>query len=184
MEAVHTAGIKMILAIQGALMPALDHPMKFLSYMGEEPFYMAVIPFLFWCVHRGLGASLLAFLVVNSYINMVFKWVFQGPRPHWYDSNVKGLYLETGYGVPSGHSQNALGVWVYLAHLLKKLLNQTWFWYVAPALAILISFSRLYLGVHFPHDLVGGWTLAVIVLLVFIYLVPKFRARVCKSPYP
>ena len=173
MEAIQKIGVKIIIQIQEVMYPTFNWPMKLLSYTGEELFYMAVIPFIFWCIHPGIGIRLFVFLVLNSYVNSIFKWFLHGPRPYWIDSNVHALYPESSYGVPSGHSQNALGVPIYLAQLLNKYLSIKWFWYVAFFIMITVSFSRMYLGVHFPHDVLGGWTLGTVMVLLFVFLGPR-----------
>lgn len=151
-------------------MPALDLPMRILSGMGEESFYIVVIPFLYWCIHRKVGFRLFLFLLVSVIINAIGKWSLHLPRPYWIDANIRAMYVETGFGAPSGHSQNALGVWTYLALLLHRFMGVHRFYYIAGILAILISFSRLYLGVHFPHDILSGWLIAALLIACFLYL--------------
>lgn len=177
MHTIEQLGLPLIIAIQEALRPGLDGFFRTASYLGEEPFYMLVIPALYWCVDRGTGVRMLAFLVVNSLINDAGKMLLGGPRPYWIESRITGLYPESSFGVPSGHSQNGLGVWLYLAILLRRLRDNAWFVPVALSLAFLISFSRLYLGVHFPHDLVGGWVLALIVVWLFLGPGEKLLAK-------
>lgn len=160
-------GIDLILKIQLALMPALDLPMRFISGLGEEVFYILVIPCLYWCVHKKVGLRLFFFLIFSTILNSMGKWILHMPRPYWIEPGINAKYIETGFGAPSGHSQNALGVWMYLAMLLHQFLKVRFFYYIAALLAVLISFSRLYLGVHFPHDLLSGWFLACLLLFLF-----------------
>ena len=70
---------------------------------------------------------------------------------------------ETTFGIPSRHSQHAVAVWGIIAAYSKR----TWVWVVAVAIMFLIGFSRAYLGAHFPHDVVFGWFLGVVVLGAF-----------------
>jgi hypothetical protein len=76
------------------------------------------------------------------------------------------------YGLPSGHSQSAVVVWGIIASYVRK----WWAWAVAIALMVLIGFSRIYLGVHFPTDVFGGWALGVVLLALYILLVPRVEA--------
>lgn len=163
-------GIALILKIQAAAMPALDLPMRALSGLGEETFYILIIPFLFWSVHRKVGLRLFYFLLLSVIVNSYFKWAWHLPRPYWIDTGIKAMYVETGFGAPSGHSQNALGVWMYLAWLFHYHMQDKRFYYVAGILAVLISFSRLYLGVHFPHDVLSGWLIASVLISVLVFL--------------
>ena len=76
-----------------------------------------------------------------------------------------------GYGLPSGHSQSAVVVWGLIAAEFRK----TWLWIVAVALMVLIGFSRIYLGVHFPTDVLGGWAVGTILLAVYIGVGSRFE---------
>jgi hypothetical protein len=97
-------------------------------------------------------------------LNDILKLAFHGPRPYWYSTQVKALSSETSFGVPSGHSQTAAGLWGMLAAEMKR----PWAWGVAVFLIFMIGLSRLYLGVHFVHDVLAGWALGVLVLWIFL----------------
>jgi hypothetical protein len=90
--------------------------------------------------------------------------MFAGPRPYWVSDKVIPFAAESSFGVPSGHAQNAVGVWGMIASGARK----QWAWGVAIALAFFIGFSRWYLGVHFPHDVFVGWLLGGILLWAFM----------------
>jgi hypothetical protein len=78
---------------------------------------------------------------------------------------VQALASETSFGLPSGHAQNAVAIWGGLALWLKN----RWGWVISGVIILLISLSRLYLGVHFPTDVLGGWILGG--LLIWGYTV-------------
>jgi hypothetical protein len=73
---------------------------------------------------------------------------------------VRTLATETSFGVPSGHAQDAAVIWGLMAAHLRK----WWGWLVALLLILLIGLSRLYLGVHFPHDVLFGWLIGGLIL--------------------
>ena len=85
------------------------------------------------------------------------------PRPFEYDLRVKQLVHVSSPGFPSGHTQGALTVWGYLFRAFKTV----WFRLAAFFLIIFIPLSRLYLGVHFPFDLAGGYLLGIAGLTIF-----------------
>lgn len=149
----------------------LTAPMQLFSLLGTEEFYMLLLPFVFWCVSRALGIELLTLLLISAGLNEWVKGLLKLPRPFWLDPKL-GLSVETSYGLPSGHAQNAVVLWGYLAVVGRGLWR--WLWL---ALIVLISFSRLYLGVHFPGDVLVGWTLGLLVLGGFIWLKPKLASR-------
>jgi hypothetical protein len=101
-------------------MDALDGLMRFFSFLGEENFFSAFIPVVYWCVDATLGIRLLTLLVFSNFINGLGKWVFRAPRPYWVDARVKALSIEPSYGLPSGHAQNAVGIWWMVAGTAGK----------------------------------------------------------------
>jgi len=152
-------GVNWIIAIQ-SLGAWLEAPMKFFSFLGTENFFMLVLPLIYWCVDAGLGIRVGFILLTSIYVNNIFKLMFAGPRPYWVSDKVIPFAAESSFGVPSGHAQNAVGIWGMIASGVRK----RWAWGVAFALAFFIGFSRWYLGVHFPHDVFLGWLLGGILL--------------------
>jgi len=99
--------------------------------------------------------------MINGMVNTALKVAFHGPRPYWYSSNVKVLVsAENSFGVPSGHAQNGVVVWGTLADRIK---HRT-IWIIAIIVMFLIGISRIYLAVHFPHDVLLGWLFGVVML--------------------
>ncbi len=160
-------GLQVVLWLQG-FSPWLDLPFFAFTLMGEELFYLLVLPGLYWCVNRQVGARLTLLFLLSAYLNAVTKFIVNQPRPFEYDSRVRQLATAPGGGLPSGHAQNALVVWGYLATQLRR----AWAWWLVGLLVIFISLSRLYLGVHFPTDLLGGHVIGAALLGLFLGLEP------------
>lgn len=163
MESIWNGGLQVIAAIQG-WGGWLEAPMKFFSFLGTEDFFMLVLPVLFWCVDVRLGIQVGFILLVSATTNDALKMTFQGPRPYWYSQSIRAYAAETSFGVPSGHAQTAAGVWGMVAAGLKR----AWAWIVAGLLIFLIGLSRLYLGVHFPHDVLLGWLIGGLLLWLML----------------
>jgi membrane-associated phospholipid phosphatase len=159
MQTILDFGVRLIVALQG-LGDWLSLPMKFFSFLGTEDFFLLVLPLLYWCVDSMLGIRVTVILMLSTSLNCFFKLAFHGVRPYWYSLSVKGLAVETSFGVPSNHAQSATVVWGLLAAFLKKKGG----WLAAGLLIFLIGFSRLYLGVHFPHDVILGWLIGGLIL--------------------
>jgi membrane-associated phospholipid phosphatase len=159
MNAILDFGVRLIVAIQG-LGGWLEQPMNIISFLGREEFFLVLLPLLYWCLDSRLGIRVAFILLVNTSINATFKLAFHGPRPYWYSTDVTRFAEETSFGVPSGHAQSAVAVWGMMAAWMKK----RWAWLVAVIIAFLIGFSRMYLAVHFPHDVLLGWILGGLLL--------------------
>ena len=141
----------------------LDHPavyyiMRFASLLGDDIFYVMFFPTIFWFWKRFSAIRLTVLLCISIYINFVLKEVFQFPRPE----NL-GFIEADGFAFPSGHAQHAMVTWGYLAWALRK------HYAIGGLTVFFIGLSRLYLGVHWPGDVAGGWTIGAILLLLFIF---------------
>ncbi|MEN8173725.1 MAG: phosphatase PAP2 family protein, partial [Chloroflexota bacterium] len=144
----------------------LTAPMSFLSFLGNEEFYLLIMPAIYWCWDAAAGLRVGVMLLLSAGINSIAKLAFHSPRPFWYDSKVSAISHERSFGLPSGHSQNAVTVWGTMAVSIRK----RWGWILAFTLMFLIGLSRLYLGVHFLHDVLLGWTIGALMLWGLIRL--------------
>lgn len=163
-------GIEVVLWFQ-QFSPGLDLPFKVLTFMGDEAFYLLFMPLIYWSIDRRAGAGLFILLLFSAYLNAVAKVIADQPRPFDYDPRVKALGHAGGGGLPSGHTQNAVVIWGYLAMRYRKMIG----WLIAGFLMIGIPLSRIYLGVHFPTDLVGGYLLGVPILILFLWIAPRLE---------
>ena len=194
----------------------LNYFMQFITALGYQEFFMLLIAFLIFGLHFKKGFILIQILLWTAAITFFFKYYFALPRPFHVDASLQLLesynhghgevtffkqgangfwallpsevvtyYRNLGefsYGFPSGHTSVALTVWGGLALLFRK----KWLHYLATALIVLIPFSRIYLGVHFIADVVGGYVLGGILLWFFYQLIlqpSKLQAFLAKSHY-
>lgn len=152
MDAILNWGINVILFLQ-SLGSWLIGPMNFFSLFGNELFFLLIAPALFWCVDAALGMRAGVGLLASLSTNMILKLAFHAPRPYWVDVRVQPFSSETSFGIPSGHAQNSIVLWSLLANWVKRPLA----WVVAIAMILLVSLSRMVLGMHFPSDILAGW---------------------------
>ena len=163
MDAIWQWGLTLIVAIQSIRSPALNAAFKAITALGNEDFFMVLIPLMLWCVDLTVGIRLSVAFVLATVGNDALKTLFAHPRPFELDPTV-GLYDAEGYGLPSGHAQMAVVVWGVLAAEIRK----RWAWIPAVILMGLIGFSRVYLGVHFPTDVLAGWAVGALLLIVYL----------------
>jgi len=160
-------GLQIVHWIQTFRNPVFDAFFLTINFLGEEEFYILCLPLLFWCLHKALGMRLGAVLVFSTFINQSLKDFFAAPRPHQYP-NVWSPLKTTGFGIPSGHSQGTATFWGYLATQLKS-----WWWALAIALPLFVGIGRMYLGDHFPQDVLLGWTLGFVIVAAYAWLQPR-----------
>jgi undecaprenyl-diphosphatase len=148
----------------------LDGPMRLVTALG---YYWVVIPLLAVAVlafyRKGWKLSAILLVVSTSgsiVLTTVLKAIYARSRPELFDSG----YTASFYSFPSGHATLAVGFYGTLTLLLAYRLRGYARWLVAAcgvSLVLLIGFSRLYLGVHYPTDVLAGY-LAALLWLVFV----------------
>ncbi len=153
--------------LEGIRNPVFDFIFSVITYLGSEIGFIVISVVVFWCINKTTGYYILGIGFSGSVINQTLKLMFKIPRPWIKDPNfsiVESARAEaTGYSFPSGHTQNAIGTFGGLAFRIKK----AWIRFVIIGTAILVAFSRMYLGVHTPLDV--GVSLAVATALVLIF---------------
>jgi membrane-associated phospholipid phosphatase len=165
--------------IQSFHSPALDQLMLWATSAGGEDFYLLFGPIFFWCVGIGLGVRLCVVLLGSFYLNDVLKESFATLRPFVaYPDQVRmpeaaAITARDGAGdwqgaFPSGHAQHTVVFWSFVALWLRR----PAVWAVAFAMIALVSLSRLYLGVHWPVDILGGWLIGAALIAAVIYVPP------------
>lgn len=171
MDAMLQWGVDLILAIQAERTPALDAFFRNITRLGGG-FHLFIVPFVAWSLSYRLGSRLLVTLLLSVFSNFALKDLFAQPRPFQLEPRI-GPDREIGYGIPSGHAQHTMVEWGIIAAWIAR----PWFWIFAVVLVVLIGFSRVYLGVHFPSDVLAGWALAALILLLHFRFAERVAAR-------
>ncbi len=151
--------------------PFWDKFMLAITYFGSEIAFLVVALVVFWCADKRKGYYLLSVGFVGTILNQFMKLWFRVPRP-WFlkpgFTPVEGAAADAGgYSFPSGHTQNSVGTFGAIAYTVKDKLIR----YGAVTLAVLVPFSRMYLGVHTPVDVLVGAAMAIVLVLVLKPLV-------------
>lgn len=147
-------------------LPVLNELMLTITTLGEETAFLVIALILFWCVDKYLGYYTLSVGFVGVLANQFLKLWFRIPRPWILDKNFTILEQAraeaTGYSFPSGHTQSAVGTFGSIAYTTKN--NKLRI--VCIVIAVLVAFSRMYIGVHTPLDVV----VSVVIALALIFL--------------
>ncbi len=162
---------EIIKCIQYIHNPVLDSIFMAATSLGSEAFYFIVIPILYWGRDKKAGLGLAVSVLLSIYLNVFLKGIVKIERPIGYPG-IRTLPRATagGYSFPSGHAQDSATLWGYLMGYF----NEPWLYWLSLAMVALVSISRLYLGVHWPADVVGGAAIG----LAMAYLGLAFTRRI------
>ncbi|MCX8128767.1 MAG: phosphatase PAP2 family protein [Clostridia bacterium] len=143
--------------------PILDRIFILFTMLGEDTFFIIVITFTFWCVNKRFAYKLAFAFMMNGAINSSIKELLAVQRPIG-QPGIFSLWTETatGYSFPSGHTESAASFWTsVMLEVRKKGV------YIAGAIAItLVALSRVYLGVHWPQDVVAGAVFGIVIVII------------------
>lgn len=135
------------------------------TQLGGEVIFIVAAVVVFWCVSKWEGYYLMTIAFCGTVLNQFLKLICRVPRPWVRDPNftiVESARAEaTGYSFPSGHTQNAIGLFGGMA----RWGGRRWVRLGLTALALVIAFSRMYLGVHTPADVGVSLVLAAALVL-------------------
>ncbi len=152
--------------------------MSAVTFAGSEIFLIGIVCILYWCISRKTGDRMLLTLFSGIVVNQYLKVIFCVPRPWVRSERVKvvpsAIEDATGYSFPSGHTANAVSTFGGISRI-DRMKKYGWiFW----GIAILIGFSRMYLGVHTPQDVLVSLVLGAIL----IFLMEKLNDALQKKP--
>lgn len=136
---------------------------RFLAYFDSPYFFFVLIPFIWIGFSYTWGIRIFYWFMLSNLINSLVKYLVGWPRPST-DLPEIGMFHPTSYGFPSGGAQTCM----FLGAILIYYWRTPAAWIIGSTYILLISFSRLYLGVHYPIDILGGWTIALILFALFV----------------
>ena len=157
-----------------------------LSAFGEQLLLVVIMGFLYWGLDKEFGKFVGINVLVANVWNPLIKNVVLRLRPYFVPGyDVKLLRIidsgadpmdvaAQGYSFPSGHSANAVTAYGSLAAHEKR---RKLLWGLAFLLPLLVGFSRVYVGAHFPTDVLGGWVLGILIVALIPWLRRKIQNR-------
>lgn len=148
-------------------LPGLNELMLLITHLGEETAFLAIGIIVFWCIDKYQGYYLMGVGLFGNMANQFLKILCRVPRPWVRDPNFhaleKAIPEASGYSFPSGHSQTAVGTFGCIAATQKNKIIRG----VCLAFMILVPFSRMYVGVHTPADVLVGSAMALVMVFAF-----------------
>ncbi|MDV6377299.1 phosphatase PAP2 family protein [Sporosarcina sp. GW1-11] len=166
--------------VQGTETPWLTTIMKAFTTIGSTTIVALLtvftLAFLLWKKNRAQAILLVSVLAGTGILNQVLKFIFKRERPTFHR-----LIDIGGYSFPSGHTMMAFSLYTILAYIVWRNLRFTWSRVVVVVLAAvmiaMIALSRIYLGVHFPSDIVGGVLASMVWLIASIAMYQRFQRQ-------
>ena len=143
-----------------------DFFFSLITHLGEETVFLVIAILFFWCINKRHGYYILITGLVGTVVNQMLKLFFRVPRPWVLDPDfeiVEAAREEaTGYSFPSGHTQNIAGTFGAIAAFKKGRVRTA----VCTTIIVLVAFSRMYLGVHTPLDVIVSLIIALGLILL------------------
>lgn len=206
MENILDTGLQIIRGFQSIRNPFWDNFFVIFTTLGEAVPYVLAVLVIIWCVDFRKGFYLGFVTLFSETVNIAMKNNLKVPRPLTRDESLAGIIENNGicrllgftkakyfksFSTPSGHAQIAIVFWYFFC-LLFKVKKQAKI-FLAVLLPVLVGISRFYLGVHYPSDVLLGWMLGILTVLIFLALTPavkkhfnevRFTFRVLVSALP
>jgi len=173
-QAINDASVPFLVWLQGFQTDGLTGFFSLMSWLGLSYFYVLFFPLLYWSISKRWGIMAAFALLIADYVGMFIKWTFKLPRPP--SPPVNRLWSETSPGFVSTHASTSLAFWGTLAVLVRR----WWMTTLALFIILAIGLSRMYLGVHFPADVVGGWLVGLFAMWLVLWGIPRLTPLVQK----
>ena len=160
--------------IQSIANPFFDFLFQLITMCGEQIVLIPIISIIYWALDKKFGEYIAYSVLTSVLLNNAVKDIFKMKRPIG-EEGIRTLREKTatGYSFPSGHTQSSASFYGAMAIYLKKKAM----YIIATIMIILIGFSRLYLGVHYPKDVIVGGILGVLTSLICYKLYNRFENK-------
>jgi membrane-associated phospholipid phosphatase len=179
----HQFDLTIITEIQSFISVKMTSVMEVFTFIGSASgiISIAIVTIIIMLFNKKWWECVFFVIAVigSTLFNSLLKWVFHRARP-----TIHPLVTETGYSFPSGHSMSSIVTYgmimVFLVLFFNKAWSKTLIILVFSLLILLIGISRIYLGVHYPSDVIAGFSAGgtwLIVCLIFLRLIVAKRQR-------
>ena len=158
--------------------------MKVITNLSSVYVLIAItIGILLFVKNKTVGLCVARNLIITTLLNQLLKYIIQRPRPDGYR-----LIAESGYSFPSGHSMVSMAFYGLIIYLIWKMVKNKKIKYISCGilglLIPMIGFSRIYLGVHYASDVIGGFAISIIYLLLFTNIARSVLQLEKEKNYP
>ena len=167
--------LEFIQYVQGFNAPIIKNLFLFLAYFDRSEFYFALVPAVWLSLGFKKGFKFFLAIAIGMVLIQFIKAYFAVHRPFIIDPSV-ALIKVKGFSFPSGAAETS----ILISSILVKEWKSALKWPVAIIYTLLVSFSRVYLGVHYPVDILVGWVVGLLVFLIYLYAFPYFEKKLSR----
>ena len=164
--------------------PVVTAIATFFSMFGEEIFLIGIIGFAYWCWDKEKAKPISLSLLFSLSVCVQIKGLAVRRRPYMDNSTIKCIrpahsgkdVMSTvlqGYSCPSAHSALSSTTFGALAYWFRRKL----FLVIAFVIPFFVGFSRIYFGVHYPTDVIGGWLVGIVSVFLISWLYNKLTDK-------
>ena len=150
-------GTQLIEILQGLLAPQFDLLFVATTLLGDGTVLVGLSAATYWCFDKSRGKVITYILLLGAYLNFFLKIFVAWPRPPIEFRIAEKS--ETSYGFPSGHAQDSTTFWSWTAVEFRKRILSV----LGIAIVVAVGISRIYLGLHYPVQVIGGWLIGLAV---------------------
>lgn len=173
--------VKLMEYLQTALGDKAISIISFFSAFGEEMLLIAILGYIYWCYDKKFGIYTGTNMVIGIVLNPLVKNIFWRRRPYFDNEAIKCLrpvdssadiydIKAQGFSFPSGHSTNSITAYGSISRYKKNNVVRI----LAFVFPLLVGFSRIVVGVHYPTDVLCGWLLGIVVIFLTPMIIDKF----------
>ena len=161
-------------SLEGIRTPLLNKIFEIITAIGEHAVLVVIIAVIYFMIDKGFAKKLLFVTMISLGINGIVKNFVCAPRP-FSSGKVNCVRPETatGYSFPSGHTQN-FATWSTTLALKSKKLRYA---FLSAVGIFAVAFSRMYLGAHFPSDVIAGAVIGISLSLIFGTIYDKVKDK-------
>ncbi len=149
--------------------PFIDDLFLAITTAGSLPAYFFLASLVLWCFGKKTGIRAMYVVLFSAFAAIFAKNLFSMPRPPDYLHKIE----ENEFGFPSGHALVSAGFWSYLSYVSRN----SWLIFAGMVAVLSVSLSRIYLGVHYAGDVLGG----IIIGILLAVIIFKTESRVIKK---
>ena len=150
------------------------------EFLDSMPWYLLLISVLTLGLHPRYGVRLATLFGLTSGLNEALKLACHLPRPYWVSEAVTGYSSHSSFGFPSGAAMTGAAMYGYIAFVIRR----WWVVLVCTVLFLATSFARIFAGIHFALDILGGWILGFLLLAIFLLAMPRAEAYAARISCP